>query len=199
MHSAAILAGGRALRFDGRDKGALLVEGRSIRDRQLEMLSSVADDVLIVGARSAAGIPPDAALRIVPDVVPDSGPLGGVHAALTHAARDAVLVLACDMPYVTAPFARQLLSLAGDADVVVPQTERGYHPLCGVYTRRCVPAIERRLAARELAMRLLFDEVRVRVVSADEIEAFGDRHRLLANVNTPDEYAAIDAFHGHGR
>ena len=64
MHSAAILAGGRASRFDGRDKGALVVDGRTIRDRQLAVLSRVADDVLTVGG-------PDSD---VPDLVPDSGP-----------------------------------------------------------------------------------------------------------------------------
>ena len=54
MYSAAILAGGRATRFGGRDKSALVVDGRTIRDRQLEMLSSVAGDILIAGADESA-------------------------------------------------------------------------------------------------------------------------------------------------
>ena len=48
-HSVAILAGGRATRFGGRDKGMLLVDGRTIRDRQVAELSSLTDDILIVG------------------------------------------------------------------------------------------------------------------------------------------------------
>ncbi len=50
MHSAAILAGGRASRFGGRDKGALVVDGRTIRERQLAILSEVAEEILIIGA-----------------------------------------------------------------------------------------------------------------------------------------------------
>jgi molybdopterin-guanine dinucleotide biosynthesis protein A len=184
MHSAAILAGGRASRFDGCDKGALMVDGRTIRDRQLRLLSRVADDVLIVGGPAGH----------VADVIPDSGPLGGVHSALMHARHDAVFVVACDMPYVTEPLVRFLLELAATADIVLPRTASGYHPLCAVYTRACIAPIERRLAARELKMIDLLADVRARVVTGDEIAECGDVDRLLANVNTPSDYAALESF-----
>ena len=197
MYSAAILAGGRATRFGGRDKGALLVEGLTIRDRQLAALLAITDDVLLVGADATAGVRHLGELRLVSDIVSDSGPMGGVHAALTVARSDAVFVIACDMPYITAPLIEYLCELAGTADLVVPRTERGYHPLSAVYTRACLEPLARRLAARQLTMRFLLDDVRVRVVTADEIEKFGDRHRLLANVNTPAEYAGLEALQGH--
>jgi molybdopterin-guanine dinucleotide biosynthesis protein A len=192
MHSAAILAGGHATRLGGRDKGALVVEGRTILDRQIAELSSVTDDILIVGGRSA-----HQSGRSVPDAIPRSGPLGGLHAALSNARGDAVFLVACDMPYVTAGFIAYLFGLATDIDVVVPQTERGYHPLCAVYRRECLEPAARRLADRRLKMTDLFAEVRVRTVTSDEIERFGNRHRLLANVNTPAEYAGLEAFQGH--
>src|SRR5262245_16685696 len=130
MYSAAILAGGRAVRFGGRDKGALVVDGQSIRARQLTTLSHVASDVLIVGGVSAVSGP----TRVVADVVDGCGPMGGLHAALTCASSDVVFVVACDMPYVTAPFVAHLLDLAAGADAVLPRTEGRYHPLCAVYT-----------------------------------------------------------------
>jgi len=203
MHSAAILAGGRATRFGGRDKGALLVDGQTIRSRQLAMLSEVADEVLVVGGESGADLQAcdrrAEALRHIPDLVPGCGPMGGVHAAVCAARHDAVFVIACDMPYVTAPFAAHLLDLARDADAVVPRTERGLHPLCAVYTRACREPLATRLAAGSLQMKGLLDDVRVRVIEAEDIEVFGDRHRLLANVNTPADYAGLDALHGHER
>jgi molybdopterin-guanine dinucleotide biosynthesis protein A len=79
------------------------------------------------------------------------------------------------------------------ADIVVPRTERGYHPLCAVYTRACLEPIARRLADGRLKLVGLFDDVRVRVVTAEALAAFGDPDRLLANVNTPLEYRAIEA------
>jgi molybdopterin-guanine dinucleotide biosynthesis protein A len=197
MASAAILAGGRASRFDGRDKSALVVGGRSIFERQLEALSRITDDILIVGARCPSNLRGDIAPRFVPDRVPGCGPLGGLDAALAAARDDAVVVVACDMPFVTAELLGHLLSCAPDHDVVVPCTERGYHPLCAVYTRDCSAAVARRLAEGRLTMIGLLEEVRVHTVTGDELDAFGNRHRLLANVNTLVEYEEIEALAGH--
>ena len=129
--------------------------------------------------------------------MPGCGPLGGLHAALTAARGDFVFVVACDMPYVTAAFADHLFSLAGDAQIVVPRTERGYHPLCAVYARACLGLVATRLANKQLALRDLMNDVPVRVVTDNEIARFGAASRLLANVNTPAEYADLEALQGH--
>ena len=179
--SAAILAGGQATRFGGRDKSTLLVDGRTIRDRQIAALTALTDDLQIV----------------VSDIVPGCGPLGGLHAALTAARHDTLFLIACDMPYVSSPFIAYLLSLAGDADIVVPQSERGYHPLCAVYTCACLEPAAARLANRRLGMREFVDSMRTRVVPVEDIRRFGDPDRLLANVNTPADYAALEALQGH--
>jgi molybdenum cofactor guanylyltransferase len=177
MRSAAILAGGRATRFGGRDKSALIVDGRTILERQIAELSKVTSDILIIGAGR--------------DLVPGCGPLGGLHAALTAAAADAVFVVACDMPYISAAFVMYLLDLTREADIVVPCTERGYHPLCAAYTRACLEPVTRRLATHALKMTDLFSDVRTRIVTAREIDRFGDRDRLLANINTQADYERV--------
>jgi molybdopterin-guanine dinucleotide biosynthesis protein A len=192
MWSAAILAGGRASRFDGRDKSALVVDGRTILDRQIEELSALTDDVLLVGGRAAH---PRA--RLVADRIAGCGPLGGLHAALSAAQGPAVFVVGCDMPYVTCALALHLLDQLDDVDAVVPCTDRGCHPLCAVYARRCLDVVSRRLAAGQLKMLDLLAELRTRIVPGEDIDRFGDRRRLLANVNTPAEYASLEAFQGH--
>ena len=193
--SVAILAGGQATRFGGRDKGALLVDGRAILDRQIGALAPLTDDLMVVGDRAIA--PRAIALRVIPDAVPGCGPLGGLHAALSAARGELLLLVACDMPYLSQAFAEYLLSLAGDADIVVPQSERGYHPLCAVYTRACLEPAAAQLADRRLKMREFVDRMRTRVVPVEDIRRFGDPHRLLANVNTPTDYAGLEALQGH--
>lgn len=200
MASAAILAGGSATRYGGRDKSALRVGGRSILERQIAELSQVTDDVMIVVGHGA--VPPALghqaiAIRRVADRVPGCGPLAGLDAALAAARDEAVVIVACDMPFITARLLGHLVALTRDADAVVPRTERGYHPLCAAYTRACQPAIAARLRARRLTMIDFLHDVRVRVVGRGELDELGDRHRLLANVNTPAEYDAIDARFGH--
>jgi molybdenum cofactor guanylyltransferase len=200
VYSAAILVGGRAVRFGGQDKGALIVGGRTIFDRQIGELSRVTRDILLVGANGRSPVIRESAgvvLRTIDDIVPGSGPLGGLHAALTRAHGDAVFIAACDMPYLEAPFVSYLLALAREADAVVPRTERGFHPLCAVYTRACLEPIGRRLTGRRLKMIDLLNDVRTRVVTAEELSEFGGDQRLLANVNTPAEYAGLDSLQGH--
>jgi molybdopterin-guanine dinucleotide biosynthesis protein A len=195
MASAAILVGGRATRFGGRDKSALRIAGRSILERQIAEISKVTDDILLIGPPPQCDLPPF--VRVVPDRVADSGPLGGLDAALAGARDHELLLLACDMPCVTAALLEHLLASARDADIVVPRTERGYHPLCAAYTHACRPAVARRLAERRLSMVGLFEDVRVRVIERSEIERFGDPDQVLANVNTPADFGELDALLSH--
>jgi molybdopterin-guanine dinucleotide biosynthesis protein A len=204
MESAAILAGGQATRFGGRDKSALLVDGRTIRERQIEAIAPLTDDLMIVGrAEMTPGLPVSArqkatAPQRVADIVPGCGPLGGLHAALTAARHDRLFLIAGDMPHVSTALIAYLFSLAGDGvDAVVPRSERGYHPLCAVYTRACLEPAAARLADRRLRMRELVDSVRTRAVPLEEIRRFGDPERLLANVNTPADYVGLEALQGH--
>jgi molybdenum cofactor guanylyltransferase len=191
--SAAILTGGQARRFGGRDKSTLPVAGRRILDWQLDELRQLTDDILLVGGR-----PPDdlEGLRRLTDRVPDSGPLGGLDAALAAARDDRVILVACDMPFIAAGFLASLLALSDSVDAVVPRTERGYHPLCAVYGRSCHPAVVRRLAERRLKMLELFEDLNVHVVGPEHVAMYGGE-RQLANVNTPDELDNLQALLGH--
>jgi molybdopterin-guanine dinucleotide biosynthesis protein A len=193
--SAAILRGGAARRLDGCDKGALLVEGRPILDRQVDELARIARDILLVGRRIGAGDCLErtggVSVRAVPDRRPGHGPLGGLDAALAGARHEVLIVVACDMPFVSAALLEHLAALAGGVDAVVPQTASGCHPLCAAYTRACRAPVARRLAAGRLAMHGLLGDLRVRLVTDKEIEAFGDPRRLLANINTAGDYAQL--------
>ncbi len=194
MWSAAILSGGRAARFGGRDKSALMIDGQSILNRQIAELTRLTDDVMIVGSRDPVA---NDRARIIDDEVPDRGPLGGLQAALVAARADQVAVVACDMPYVSAALLAYMLMLTQDADAVVPRIDGRYHPLCAAYTRACSGPAATCLVRGALKMTDLLDSVRVRVVSTAEISGFGDHRRLLANINTPEEYASLEAVQGH--
>jgi molybdopterin-guanine dinucleotide biosynthesis protein A len=189
--SGAILAGGAARRFGGRDKGTLLIGGQSLRDRQIAELAALTDDILIVGGHGErAGGPTSGgpSVRFVPDRVAGCGPLGGLDAALAAARDDTLVVVACDMPFVTRALLEYLASHVGDADAAVPFDEHGPHPLCAAYARGCRGAVSRRIEEGRLAVRGLLDDLRVWAVREPELALFGDPRRLLANVNTADEY-----------
>jgi molybdopterin-guanine dinucleotide biosynthesis protein A len=195
MPSAAILVGGRARRFGGQDKSQLVVEGRSILDRQLDALTGISDDVLLVGGAGDRSLPNG--IRWVPDFQPDRGPLGGLAAALAAARDDELFLLACDMPFVTQELLRLLLETRGDAEAVVPRTEHGYHPLCAVYTRQSAPAVTRRLADGDLKMVSLLDDLTVQSVLPGQLAPLGGADRLLANINSRAALHEIETLLGH--
>ncbi len=190
--TAAILAGGRARRLDNLDKCSLVVGGERLIDRQLAQLSRVADHVLVISgqARPELGVN----VRVVTDVVPDAGPLGGIHAALTAAPTSQVLIVACDLPFLTEPFLRLLLAAGRDVDVAMPRTADGLHPLCASYDRTALPAIEEHLRRGSRRVTEALAGLRVREIGLDALAPLDPDGVLLLNVNTPQDLARAEAF-----
>jgi molybdopterin-guanine dinucleotide biosynthesis protein A len=189
--TAAILAGGRARRLGGRDKSALAVGSASILDRQLTVLRALTPHLLIVGGNPSHG--QTAVARVVPDRIPGAGALGGIYTALVEAPTEQVLVIACDMPFLTAPFLARLAALGATGgrvtDAVVPRDARGPHPLCASYARRVAEPLRRHLDAGRLRVLDALSDLAVRHMGPDELEPFDPDGRLLLNVNTPEDYA----------
>jgi molybdopterin-guanine dinucleotide biosynthesis protein A len=188
-----VLAGGAATRYGGLPKGLERVGGIRLIDRVADALADATDDLLLVANHDDApswlpGVP------VQRDIVPNAGGLGGIHAAL-HRARNAILIVAWDMPFVPAPLLRRLRELGDAADVAVPESgsRRGVEPLCAFYAAACLPAIERSLAHDDLRVVGFHADLRVARLPAGEVSAFGDPGLLFMNVNTPDELALAEA------
>ena len=187
--SVAILAGGRATRLQGADKASLLVGGRRIIDRQLEAVAPFSADVRIVSHDAARYA--DLGIPVIADAVAGGGPLGGVYTALIDARGDRVLVLACDLPFVSAALVERLAAeseAAEEIDAVVPRTARGLEPLCAVYRTRCAAEARARLARGDLRMTAFVAALHRRELDASVV-AGQDGGTVFENVNTPHDYA----------
>jgi molybdopterin-guanine dinucleotide biosynthesis protein A len=183
----AILAGGRARRLSGVDKGALHVGRVSIFERQLKALAGLADEIVVIGGEPARF--DGCHVRVVPDRLPGSGALGGIYTALGEATASHVLVIACDLPFVSAPVLARLVSLADEAtDAVVPRTVDGVQPLCAVYARRLKSRVRRHIESGHLKVQDLLAAIRVRELGPDEIASIDPTGRSFFNVNTPDDF-----------
>ena len=102
MQTAVILAGGQARRFNGRNTPLLPVGGTSIISQQLKLLTSITDSVAIVtnDVHSYSHLE----VAIWEDLIPDSGPLGGIYTALSNSRTDRTLIIGGDMPFLTKEF-----------------------------------------------------------------------------------------------
>lgn len=183
-----ILAGGASRRF-GAPKALVVVGGQRIVDRVLHALAGAVPEVVINTN--------DAALYggldrvVVPDRHPGIGPLAGIHAALHHAVTNGwpgALVVACDLPFVTADVLRSIVRRAAvsPADAVVPESHgrHGAEPLCAFYSVDCLPAVEAMIAEGERRAHTLLRRVRTDRVPLAELRSAGDPHLLFHNVNT---------------
>jgi len=187
--AAAIIAGGEARRLGGRDKSRLLVEGRPIIVRQVDVLQRVASEVFIVAPDPSRFA--DLGLPVRPDVVPGLGTLGGIHTALETTDADLVLVVACDLPFLHEGVLARLTTLAAGHDGAWVRTPRGAEPLLACYTRRALGPIRDRIAARALKAADLGGVLRMAELGPDELGVFGPIDRLLTNINTPEDYARV--------
>jgi len=184
--AAFILAGGKSTRM-GSDKAFAMLDGRTLLERALELAPSVTKDVRVVGgAEKFAGFAP-----VVEDVFRECGPLGGIHAALRASAAELNLMLAVDVPFVTAELLRYLVARArgSDAIVTVPRAG-GWQPLCAVYRREFGDVAEQALRDGRYRINALFAEIRVQAVEDEELALAGFSAGMFRNLNTPDELEA---------
>lgn len=187
VDAAAIVAGGRGRRLGGLDKSELVIGGRRIIERQLAVLGQVVPHVLVVTDdhhrfRTSG-------LQVCGDFLPGAGPLGGLHTALTRSPGRRILVIAGDLPFLSAAFLRHLAARAPHADAVVPRNAAGLQPLCAVYDRGCAAAIRGRIERGRRRLVDLAGSLRVTEVGPDEVAAFDPDGMLLFNVNTPADHA----------
>jgi molybdopterin-guanine dinucleotide biosynthesis protein A len=191
--AAAILTGGLARRFEGRDKSRLpaFPGGPSILDHLLTMLGPIASEILIVTSRERAadftGRPGPPPVRVVVDRFPGTGPIGAIVTALDAARAPAVFVAAGDMPGLTAGAIAELARLHGSsgADATVPESARGLEPLAAIYAAEAKPALAAAIGRGDLSLQRALDDVRLNRVPASTLAAFGDPGQLFRKINTP--------------
>jgi molybdopterin-guanine dinucleotide biosynthesis protein A len=189
MWTAAILAGGSGRRMGGVDKSALPIGTQTIIGRQLDVLRTVTPHILLVGGSG----PVEGAVRVA-DRWPGTGALGGLATALEDAPSNPVVVLACDMPFITPAFLTALIEATSGVDAAIPRDEHGWHPLCACYQRTVARTVADRL---DQGVRRVLDGLaglRIRELGPDALAPFNPDETLLMNVNTPDDYAAARRY-----
>ena len=169
--------------------------GKRILDRLVEVFTAALGDppLLVANAPDAKTWRPD--LRIVPDLRPGLGSLGGIYTAVMAAPAPVVLA-AWDMPFVTVELIRALAQGLGSYDAFLPQSDgrRGIEPLCAAYGPACGPAIETSLERGDLRAIAFHQAINAGILPLDRVEALGDPARLFFNLNSPDDLAEANAL-----
>jgi molybdopterin-guanine dinucleotide biosynthesis protein A len=177
--TAIVMAGGNSLRM-GADKSMLPIQGQPMIERICKQLRGTFDEVLIsaneVDRYSFLGF------EVIPDRIPEQGPLMGIASVMQASANELNFVVACDIPYVDVPYVRRMLVEAEGVDLVIPTTGEGkYEPLFAVYRKSALGAINEVLSLGRRKISDVFARCKVKHIELGDAECF-------TNLNTLGDY-----------
>jgi molybdopterin-guanine dinucleotide biosynthesis protein A len=182
--TGVLLAGGNSRRM-GEDKRYLVVGEQTLLERGLAVLRSIFQEVLVVIAQDSLPLNVDA--RIVRDLEPDCGSLGGLYTGLTQATTPYIFVVACDMPFLDPAVITQFTSRRASADIVIAKLAARLHPMHALYGKGCLPVLEQMIRARQLKIQEMVSHasLHVRYVTDADLLTIDPSGRSFQNVNTP--------------
>lgn len=184
---AIILAGGASRRL-GYPKALLDWNGIPLWKHIVREVANVAEHISIVGFPEQFTATDLAMARFIDDPM-RTGPLNGLAIGLHQTTTSRVFVMACDMPFVRRDAILDLMRNAKDADVVIPRTADGVHPLFAAYSRDCLPAVEKALARNERRMSSFHTGLRVHELKISDDNPIWKN--VLTNINTPADLSEV--------
>ncbi len=188
--SIAILAGGRATRMHGQDKGLVLLHGQPLVMHLYQQISSLSDDILINANRNHAiyqQLLP--ACQIISDQWPDfKGPLAGMHSALLSASHEYILIIPCDLLRLPKDCLGQLWQAMQENHSKAAYASfngQALYPFCLLH-RSLLDSLAQALANGQYAVRHWLFEQQAAVAD------FAVDNILPLNLNTPDDVALAE-------
>ncbi len=192
MMTIVIQAGGESSRM-GQNKALVSFLGKPLIERVIENFTFQGEELLVTtnqpGEMAFLGI------RMVPDLLPGRGALGGLLTALDAAHEPLVGVIACDMPFASSTLLARLKSILIDPqwDLAVPYSADGYEPFHAVYRKSvCLAAVQKALDQGKQRMISWFGDVHPYIMGPDELRKYDPNGKVFLNVNTPEELAAAE-------
>ena len=183
--SCIVLAGGQSNRM-GKQKAWLSIGGSAIIETQLDLLMEIFAEIIIVTNALDAFRNIDA--KIIRDLIPDRGPLGGLYSGLAVSSNTQNFLVGCDMPFVNKELIQFMISQIEENDIVIPETLMGLETLFAFYSINCFESIRFNVELGKLKLADILESHKVRYISPKEIHAFDPDELSVVNINTPKDY-----------
>ncbi len=189
--AAAVLTGGKSSRM-GTDKAFLplpVCPDETFLSHTLRLVEHFSSVMLSVAVEDDKYLP--FGIRQIADRWPEIGPMGGIASCLSATDADGLLVLACDTPFLSEQLIARLEATWAahpEAECIYPTDPEGrLQPLCAIYSRKALPHFLRSISEEHYALRHVIDKLNALPLTLDETLAA----QASANINTPEEYKAI--------
>jgi len=179
-----ILAGGKSTRMNT-DKALLSLGELSILEKTAEELLKICSQLIIVSGENSYEIP--RALQVA-DLISQWGPLGGIYTGLFYTKTNYNMIVACDMPRISASLAGYLAGQAEGYQVVVPCRGGYYEPLAALYHRDCLPVFQEAIQGGERKVTACYSRLKVKAIPGEALRAQLGQGDPFLNLNTPEEW-----------
>ncbi|MEL7669183.1 molybdenum cofactor guanylyltransferase [Methanobacterium sp.] len=197
MKSIIILCGGRSRRM-GKDKGSLVLNGKSMLMHVLDTIKGIVDEIVLV-LRDQEQIDRyklilkdiDMSIRIVTDETKDQGPLVGILTGLSYINSEYAQILPCDSPFISKSFVLKMFEIAGAKkfDAVVPIWDDGHiEPLHSIYKKDVVKIGRNLVKNEQYNVKSLIDNLNVKYVDVEELDESTMSFRNLNTINDFENY-----------
>lgn len=183
--TAIILAGGKSSRMK-RDKAFLRLGVKTIIEELTSRIKSRFSNLLIIANDSEKYLP--LGIKVVADIIPHQGPLGGIYTGLIESKTFHNFVFACDAPFVNLEVVDFMITKINDSDVIVPQWRSRLEPLHAIYSKNCIAAMEAQLEKGDRKIINFLSHATTCIVEQKAIEKFNINGELFSNINTPEDY-----------
>ncbi|PID76223.1 MAG: molybdenum cofactor guanylyltransferase [Deltaproteobacteria bacterium] len=195
--TGAILAGDLNRRFNGQPKAFIEINGQTIIERLYRLFKELFAEVIIVTNRPALFT--DFGCLIATDLFPARASLTGIHAGLFYARHDHLFVSACDTPFLKKGLVKVICDAAHlPGGVTMPVTATGQEPLCALYTKKCLPLMEKHIALNQLKIRSVFGKKWLHEISERRLRQ-ADRDLIsFYNINRPEDMERAKRLVGDG-
>ena len=150
----------------------------------MERVKLVSNQTLIVTSQEQFALPVDSEVKVLVDLYPGKGPLGGIYTGLLASPSSHSVVVACDMPFLNIELLRYMIELSPDFDAVVPRLEEGkVEPLHAIYSKSCLDNMKIQLEHNQLEINHFLNTVRVRYVERAECQRLDPQLLTFFNIN----------------
>lgn len=188
--TAIILAGGRAQRMGGIDKGLIKLRGRPMVEHIIEALRTQVDTILINANRNLDEYS-KLGFKVIKDEIDDfQGPLAGIASGLSHSETDYIVTAPCDGPFLAPDYVSRLYHTAreNDANISVAFDGERLQPVYAMIKKSLLPSLLAYLRAGDRKIDLWYQQESF--VQVD----FSSSPKIFTNINTPEELQLNEAF-----
>jgi len=180
--NAYILAGGKSSRM-GTDKGLLLFEGKPMIQYVIEQMQPIFDKLAIVSNNPEYE---KFGLEVIPDLIKDIGPAGGIYTALHHSEAKLNFMLSCDMPFITKEAIEFLVKNAGENQIVLLENQGKLEPLFGLYAKDCEAVWLQLIQQNTIKLQDMVSYFKLKIIPIENNEIFAAS--FFKNINTKEDF-----------